>query len=174
MGNSLAVQWLGLCTFTADGVGSIPGWGTKIPPATGHGQKKKIFFLVYMLLLQFRVQYCFLFNYFWGQRGYIPLNSFHRTLLQYLPHTNYKCLNMMWHFQAGSQPELARICQEAYVENTLNYIKRPLYSLIHSVSRYILSAYYVPGSAGFHGHISPSLSLAWEKEQNPHHLLSAS
>ena len=26
-GNSLAVQWLGLCIFTAKGLGSIPGWG---------------------------------------------------------------------------------------------------------------------------------------------------
>ena len=31
MGNSLKVQWLGLCTFTAEGVGSIPGCGTEIP-----------------------------------------------------------------------------------------------------------------------------------------------
>ena len=36
VGNSLVVQWLGLCTFTAKGLGSIPGWGTKIPQ---HGQK---------------------------------------------------------------------------------------------------------------------------------------
>ena len=28
-GNSLAVQWLGLGTFTAEGLGSFPGWGTK-------------------------------------------------------------------------------------------------------------------------------------------------
>ena len=26
-------QWLGLCAFTAEGAGSIPGWGTKIPQA---------------------------------------------------------------------------------------------------------------------------------------------
>ena len=32
-GNSLAVQWLGLCALTAAGQGSIPGWGTKIPQA---------------------------------------------------------------------------------------------------------------------------------------------
>ena len=32
-GNSLAVQWLGLCTFTAEGLGSISGQGTKINPA---------------------------------------------------------------------------------------------------------------------------------------------
>ena len=31
--NSLAVQWLGLCAFTASGRGSIPGQGTKIPQA---------------------------------------------------------------------------------------------------------------------------------------------
>ena len=29
-GNSLAVQWLGLGTFTAEGLGSVPGQGTKI------------------------------------------------------------------------------------------------------------------------------------------------
>ena len=29
-GNSLVVQWLGLCAFTAEGVGSIPSRGTKI------------------------------------------------------------------------------------------------------------------------------------------------
>ena len=33
MGNSQAVQWLGHLTFTAKGLGSIPGWGTKIPQA---------------------------------------------------------------------------------------------------------------------------------------------
>ena len=39
-GNSLAVQWLGLRTFTAEGTGSIPGQGTKIPQAAWCGQKK--------------------------------------------------------------------------------------------------------------------------------------
>ena len=34
-GNSLAVQWLGLC-----GPGSIPGQGSKIPQAMLHGQKQ--------------------------------------------------------------------------------------------------------------------------------------
>ena len=34
LGDSLAVQWVGLRTFTAKGVGSVPGWGTKIPQAT--------------------------------------------------------------------------------------------------------------------------------------------
>ena len=28
--NSLAIQWLGLCTLTAEGPGSVPGQGTKI------------------------------------------------------------------------------------------------------------------------------------------------
>ena len=40
-GNSLAVQWLGLCAFTAEGTGSITGWGTKIPQAARCSQKKK-------------------------------------------------------------------------------------------------------------------------------------
>ena len=29
-GNFLVVKWLGLCTFTAEGLGSMPGWGTEI------------------------------------------------------------------------------------------------------------------------------------------------
>ena len=39
--NSLAVQWLGLLTFTAKDLGSIPVQGTKIPQAARHGRKKK-------------------------------------------------------------------------------------------------------------------------------------
>ena len=35
------VQWLGLRAFTSEGVGSIPGWGTKIPHAMWRGQKKE-------------------------------------------------------------------------------------------------------------------------------------
>ena len=40
-GNFLVVQWLGLCAFIVEDPGSIPGWGTKIPQATWHGQKKR-------------------------------------------------------------------------------------------------------------------------------------
>ena len=36
----LAVQWLGVGAFTAEGLGSIPSWGTKIPQAMWHSQKK--------------------------------------------------------------------------------------------------------------------------------------
>ena len=39
--NSLEVQWLELCALTTEGVGSIPGQGTKIPQAAWPGQKKK-------------------------------------------------------------------------------------------------------------------------------------
>ena len=39
--SSLLVQWLGLLAFTAEGLGSIPSWGTKIPQAMRHGQRKK-------------------------------------------------------------------------------------------------------------------------------------
>ena len=38
--NSLAVQWLRLHVFAAEGPGSIPGWGTKIPQAHGEARKK--------------------------------------------------------------------------------------------------------------------------------------
>ena len=38
MGNSLAVQWLGLYAFTADSLGSVPAQGMKIPQAAPHGQ----------------------------------------------------------------------------------------------------------------------------------------
>ena len=41
-GNSLVAQWLGLQASTAGGMGSIPGWGTKIPQAPQHRQKKKV------------------------------------------------------------------------------------------------------------------------------------
>ena len=41
MENSLAVQWLGLCAFTTEGPGSIPGQGTKITQAAWQGQKSK-------------------------------------------------------------------------------------------------------------------------------------
>ena len=40
MGNSLAIQWLGLRASTAGGMGSIPGQETKIPQATWRGQKE--------------------------------------------------------------------------------------------------------------------------------------
>ena len=39
MKNSLGLQWLGLCTFTAKGQGSIPGQGTKILQVTRQDQK---------------------------------------------------------------------------------------------------------------------------------------
>ena len=41
--NFLAVQWLGLYAFTAEGEGpsSVPGWETKIPQASWYDQKKE-------------------------------------------------------------------------------------------------------------------------------------
>ena len=41
VGTSLAVQQLGLRALTAEGPGSIPGQGTKIPQAARPSQKKK-------------------------------------------------------------------------------------------------------------------------------------
>ena len=43
--NSLAVQWLGLCSSTAGDLGSIPGWGTKILQAAW-SKKKKILLII--------------------------------------------------------------------------------------------------------------------------------
>ena len=40
MGTSLVVQWLRICASTAGGMGSIPGWGTKIPHAAQSSQKQ--------------------------------------------------------------------------------------------------------------------------------------
>ena len=40
LGDSLMVQWLSLCTFTAKGLGLMPGRGTEIPQAMGCGKKK--------------------------------------------------------------------------------------------------------------------------------------
>ena len=37
----LEVQWLGLSTFIAEGPGSIPGWGTKIPQVVQSDKKRK-------------------------------------------------------------------------------------------------------------------------------------
>ena len=39
--SSLVVQWLGLCAFTAEVLGLISGWGTKISQAMWPNQKKK-------------------------------------------------------------------------------------------------------------------------------------
>ena len=41
LGNSLVVQWLGLCAFTAEGQGSTSGRGIKILQALWWSQKKK-------------------------------------------------------------------------------------------------------------------------------------
>ena len=40
-GNFLAVQWLVLCAFTAEGPGSMHGQKTRISQAAWHRQKKK-------------------------------------------------------------------------------------------------------------------------------------
>lgn len=38
---SLVIQWLRYCASTAEGMGSVPGLGAKIPQALQHGKKKK-------------------------------------------------------------------------------------------------------------------------------------
>ena len=39
--NSLVVQWLGFHALTAEGLGSIPDQGTKMPQAAQHGQGRE-------------------------------------------------------------------------------------------------------------------------------------
>ena len=50
-GNSLAVQWLGLGTFTAEGTGSVLGGGTKIPASRVAQPKNKNNFFFWKELL---------------------------------------------------------------------------------------------------------------------------
>ena len=46
MENSLVVQWLGFCAFTAEGPSSIPSQETKIPQVLMYGtQTKKLSFM---------------------------------------------------------------------------------------------------------------------------------
>ena len=42
MGTSLAVQGLGFSAFTAEGAGSVPGWGSKILQAAVQEKKKRM------------------------------------------------------------------------------------------------------------------------------------
>ena len=42
LGNSLAVQWWGFLTFTAEGLDSILGQGAKITQSVGCSQKKNL------------------------------------------------------------------------------------------------------------------------------------
>ena len=39
--NSLAVQWLGFCAFTVEGMGSIPVQGPRIPQTSLYGKNRK-------------------------------------------------------------------------------------------------------------------------------------
>ena len=51
LGISLAVQWLGLRAFPAEGLGSIPGQGTKFLQAAQCGQKKKSLIITSLMLV---------------------------------------------------------------------------------------------------------------------------
>ena len=42
------IQWLEFCAFTAEGLGLIPGGGTKIPHVKQRGQKKRKFVSSYI------------------------------------------------------------------------------------------------------------------------------
>ena len=45
VGTFLAIQWLRLRASTAGRMGSIPGWGTKIPHAAAKKKKKKMVYV---------------------------------------------------------------------------------------------------------------------------------
>ena len=53
MENSLVVQWLGFCAFTAEGPSSIPSQETKIPQVLRYGTKKKKGYHLWTFILQF-------------------------------------------------------------------------------------------------------------------------
>ena len=64
-GNSLVVQWLGLWAFTAEGPGSIPGWGTKILKAVkyGGGKKNRYVYMYNRIILLYTWNTTLLINY---------------------------------------------------------------------------------------------------------------
>ena len=49
LGNSLVVQWLGLCASTARGMGSTSGWETNILHAVGMAKKAHLQFITPVL-----------------------------------------------------------------------------------------------------------------------------
>ena len=62
LGASVVVQWLRLCTSTVQGLGSIPGWGTKIPHAAHCGPPKIFFHLIWRKKLEFQTHWIFFLN----------------------------------------------------------------------------------------------------------------
>ena len=55
IGNSLVVQWLGLCTFATKSVGSIPGQGTKIPQAAVWQKVLPVIFIIIIIKMMITV-----------------------------------------------------------------------------------------------------------------------
>ena len=60
--NSRACQWLGLGASTAEGTGSIPHWGTKIPHAVRCSQKRNIKFKKTSMCLAIKARVVILIN----------------------------------------------------------------------------------------------------------------
>ena len=67
LGNSLAVQWLGLCTFTADGVSVIPSQGTKTPQDTRRSQKK---------IKKKKKKYIYIYIYIYISQSFLVYSAF--------------------------------------------------------------------------------------------------
>jgi len=83
LGNSLAVQWLGLCSLTVEGPCLIPGREVKISRTTWHSQKRKehiwLHFLPQKFLPHIRL-FCSLL--WWHHKHYL----FSNFLLFFLTH----------------------------------------------------------------------------------------
>ena len=63
MGNSTVVQCLGHGAFTAEGPGSIPSQGTKIPQATWLGFKKKSVCIYYIYVCVYIYIYIYIYTH---------------------------------------------------------------------------------------------------------------
>ena len=76
------IQWLGLCAFTSEGAGSIPGRGTKIPQAMWCRQKKEKKINRQVLCLVFILYSATLLSALFNSRGfYIISPKFSRYVI---------------------------------------------------------------------------------------------
>ena len=111
MGTSLVVQWLRLCACNAGDVGSIPGWGTKIPHASWCSQKIIYFKKNLKAKLEKKDQSPLWFSLSWRPElnplvcsSWLQDSFFFLTFYFVL---GYSLLTILWWFQAnkeGTQP----------------------------------------------------------------------
>ena len=100
-GNSLVVQWLGLCSSTAKGPASVPDWGTKIPQAKWHGQKNppKIRIAHVKILHFFDTFYSFIFvQILWLLRIMVYVDLLELGVFLYLSYNLFRHTNALKHW----------------------------------------------------------------------------